>query len=445
MKVKSISRFFSMKKVTLSFVTLFIGVGTIGSYNQYADASMKTQQTHVTKSSPTQKTTSNFKRSVKDTSVKSRATSIKRATSTKQAISPKTSSTKKTTIAKKSTTVNKTRTTTKTQPTIRKSSTTSTRSKTMPTSVKRTTSHKATTVSPTSKAKISTKTQQSTKSHTTSVKKNTTQLSKTKSPSTSTKSKTVQSSTTKAQPTLSTQVSTTTKAKQFSTPTTSKTDSSKSLVSLASTERKIDKYQSMTQLEKETTEGVDWRKDTKNTGNQVLIVAPHGGSIEQGTTELTKALADKGNYDYYSFEGIRPKNNSELHVTSTHYDDPTLNQMIKNRTATISIHGASGTEEIIYLGGPRSDLRNAIEKQLVGCGFTVKVPPEYLGGQNNKNFINKEDNNTGVQLELTTALRKAFFKNGDTSTKNRTNKENWTPTMEAFINALYEGINQTYS
>ena len=50
MKVKSISRFFSMKKVTLSFVTLFIGVGTIGSYNQYADASMK-QQTHVTKSS----------------------------------------------------------------------------------------------------------------------------------------------------------------------------------------------------------------------------------------------------------------------------------------------------------------------------------------------------------------------------------------------------------
>ena len=433
MKVKSISRFFSMKKVTLSFVTVFIGVGTIGSFNQYADASTKTQQTHVTKTSPTQKTTSNFKRSVKDTVVKSRATS------------PKTSSTKKTTTVKKSTTLNKTRTTTKTQPTIRKSSTTSTRSKTMPTSVKRTTSHKATTVSPTSKAKISTKTQQSTKSHTTSVKKNTTQLSKTKSPSVSTKSKTVQSSTTKAQPTLTTQVSTTTKAKQLSTSSTSKISSSKELVGVAPAERKTDKYQSMTQLEKETTEGVDWRKDTKNTGNQVLIVAPHGGSIEQGTTELTKALADKGNYDYYSFEGIRPKNNSELHVTSTHYDDPTLNQMIKNRTATVSIHGASGTEEIIYLGGPRSDLRNAIEKQLVGRGFTVKVPPEYLGGQNNKNFINREDNNTGVQLELTTALRKVFFKNGDTSTKNRTNKENWTPTMEAFINALYEGINQTYS
>ena len=61
--------------------------------------------------------------------------------------------------------------------------------------------------------------------------------------------------------------------------------------------------------------------------------------------------------------------------------------MIKNRTATVSIHGASGSEEIVYLGGPRSDLRNEIEKQLVGRGFTVKVPPEYLGGQNNNNSV----------------------------------------------------------
>ena len=60
---------------------------------------MKTQQTHVTKSSPTQKTTSNFKRSVKDTSVKSRATSIKRATSTKKLYHPKHHQLK-TTIAK---------------------------------------------------------------------------------------------------------------------------------------------------------------------------------------------------------------------------------------------------------------------------------------------------------------------------------------------------------
>ncbi|MEQ6028430.1 poly-gamma-glutamate hydrolase family protein [Staphylococcus saccharolyticus] len=408
MKVKSSSRFFSMKKVTLSFVTVFIGIGTIGSLNQYADASTKTQQTHVTTSSPTKTTTHTVKRSVKPTTVKSRTISTKRvkpitqqtkiktvkkekpiqqtSTSTKRVKSPTTQSTKKATTTKKPTTLNKTRTATKTQPTTRKIS------------------------------------------------------------STSTRPKTVQPSKTKTQPTSSTQINTTTtKAKQLSTPTTSKIDSSKELVDVAPTELKTDKYQSMTQLEKETTEGVDWRKNTKDTGNQVLIVAPHGGSIEQGTTELTKALANKSNYDYYSFEGIRPKNNSELHVTSTYYDDPTLNQMIKNRTASVSIHGASGSEEIVYLGGPRSDLRNEIEKQLVGRGFTVKVPPEYLGGQNNNNFINREDNNTGVQLELTTALRKAFFTNGDISTKNRTNEKNWTSKMYSFINGLYAGIRNTYS
>ena len=98
MKVKSISRFFSMKKVTLSFVTLFIGVGTIGSYNQFADASTKTQQTHVTKTSQL-KDDVNFKRSVKDTSVKSRATSTKELHQPKELYNPKHHQLK-TTIAK---------------------------------------------------------------------------------------------------------------------------------------------------------------------------------------------------------------------------------------------------------------------------------------------------------------------------------------------------------
>ena len=139
--------------------------------------------------------------------------------------------------------------------------------------MKRTTSHKIITVSPISKAKASTKSQQPTKSRTTSVKKSTTKPSKIKSTSTSTRPKTVQPSKTKTQPTSSTQINTTTtKAKQLSTQTTSKIDSSKELVGVAPAERKTDKYQSMTQLEKETTEGVDWRKGTKDTGNQVLIV-----------------------------------------------------------------------------------------------------------------------------------------------------------------------------
>jgi phage replication-related protein YjqB (UPF0714/DUF867 family) len=207
---------------------------------------------------------------------------------------------------------------------------------------------------------------------------------------------------------------------------------------------KQDYYNSMTALYNDTTEGIDWKKDTRNDGKSVLIVAPHGGNIEQGTSELTKLVANNGDFDYYSFEAIRPSNNSQLHVTSTNYDDATLHDMIQDRTATISIHGAQGEEQLVYLGGYKSPLRDAIQSQLKNKGFVVKIPPEYLGGQSNANFINKNEQSTGVQLELTTALRKAFFKDEDTSTASRKKAENWTTTMYDFAEALNAAIKQIY-
>ncbi|WP_256324322.1 poly-gamma-glutamate hydrolase family protein [Staphylococcus sp. HMSC034G07] len=212
----------------------------------------------------------------------------------------------------------------------------------------------------------------------------------------------------------------------------------------ASATRKQDYYKSMTELYKDTTEGIDWKKDTRNVGKSVLIVAPHGGNLEQGTSELTKLVANNGDFDYFSFEAIRPSNNTQLHVTSTNYDDATLHEMIQDRTATISIHGAQGEEQLVYLGGYQSPLRDAIQSQLELKGFVVKIPPEYLGGLSNANFINKVEESTGVQLELTTALRKAFFKDEDTSTASRKKIENWTTTMYDFAEALNGAIKQVY-
>ncbi|MFW0760975.1 poly-gamma-glutamate hydrolase family protein [Staphylococcus cohnii] len=209
--------------------------------------------------------------------------------------------------------------------------------------------------------------------------------------------------------------------------------------------RKQDYYKSMTELYNDTKEGIDWKKDTRDVGKSVLIVAPHGGNIEQGTSELTKLVANNGDFDYFSFEAIRPSNNTQLHVTSTNYDDATLHDMIQDRTATISIHGAQGEEQLVYLGGYQSPLRDAIQSQLEHKGFVVKIPPEYLGGLSNANFINKVEESTGVQLELTTALRKAFFKDGDASTASRKKIENWTTTMYDFAEALNDAIKQVYS
>lgn len=371
----------------------------------------------------------------------------------------------KSTSAVKSTSTKPTAKTSRTSSTSKKSTTTTKATKST-TTTKRTSSSTSgsksgTTTSRTTTPSKSTATHTSTSTRTSSTKKSTTSTTKpstTKSTSTSTKpiSSTKKSTTTTTKPTTSATKSTTiptkpsTSTKQPTTtpattvPTTNQTDNNQEMIGTAPEGHIKDKYQSMTQLESETVEGVDWKKDTRDNGTKVLIVAPHGGNIEQGTTEATKALAKKGNYDYFSFEAIRPKNNTELHVTSTHYDDPTLNQMIQNRTATISIHGAAGTDQIIYLGGPPSTLRDEMETQLKSSGFTVMAPLDYIGGVKKNNFINREENNTGVQLELTTALRKAFFNNGDTSTKNRSNESNWTPLMQTFVDALYTSINNIY-
>ncbi|WP_226859633.1 poly-gamma-glutamate hydrolase family protein [Staphylococcus capitis] len=507
MKIIGLTRAFSFKKVTMGAVTALIGLGTIGATGNQAHASTHTSYSQSHRTTTNGKGTSSHS-TVKTTTVKPKATSTKivkpvHQTSkvqttkkvvptkqttksvkpvvtkapTKQATSSKTSVTiskAPTTSTSKSTTsrsvaqpkfTSTVKSTSSTKPTAktstsRTSSTTKTTATKSTTTTKRTSSSSSsksgTTTSRTTASSKSTATHKSTSTRTSSTKKSTTKPSNTKSNSTSTKptSTTKKSTTTKS--TTSTTKSTTSKTKPSTltkqptttptttVPTTNQTDNNQEMIGTAPKGHIKDKYQSMTQLESETVEGVDWKKDTRDNGTKVLIVAPHGGNIEQGTTEATKALAKKGDYDYFSFEAIRPKNNTELHVTSTHYDDPTLNQMIKNRTATISIHGAAGANQIVYLGGPRSTLRNEIETQLKSSGFTVMVPPDYIGGVKKNNFINREENNTGVQLELTTALRKAFFNNGDTSTKSRSNESNWTPLMQTFVDALYKSINNIY-
>ena len=51
-------------------------------------------------------------------------------------------------------------------------------------------------------------------------------------------------------------------------------------------------------------------------GSRVLIIAPHGGRIEVGTSELA-ALIAADEHNLFSFEGLKPRgHNRELHITS---------------------------------------------------------------------------------------------------------------------------------
>ncbi|MGI8380412.1 poly-gamma-glutamate hydrolase family protein [Priestia megaterium] len=204
-----------------------------------------------------------------------------------------------------------------------------------------------------------------------------------------------------------------------------------------------DTYPSMTALKAATVEGVDYGIVTVDNNNSVLISGIHGGGIEIGVSESATLVQEIGGYDLFLFEGLRSSNNSELHVTSTNYDEPTMVSMVTDRSQHVAIHGASGDTAAINVGGLDIALRNAIWEELRKKGLNAQLAPTNIIGEEPNNVSNRNRRGGCCQLELTSQQRKEFFKNGDWSKANRSNRENWTPTLYAFAEAIVIGIERT--
>jgi phage replication-related protein YjqB (UPF0714/DUF867 family) len=169
----------------------------------------------------------------------------------------------------------------------------------------------------------------------------------------------------------------------------------------------------------------------------VTVIAPHGGGIEPGTSELCLAVAgyhpetlavtaDGGpTYDYWMFEGLRSSGNTELHVTSTRCDDPVVRALCAGACRAISLHGCSPAQAgqpdgtaVAVVGGLDQALRNRLLAKYAAAGIPAidatqaphsDNPVENLDGDEPDNIVNRTLLGAGVQLELTTALRAAMF------------------------------------
>ena len=170
-----------------------------------------------------------------------------------------------------------------------------------------------------------------------------------------------------------------------------------------------DKYKNYEQLSKNEELNkayrINWRKGKTNS----VIIAPHGGNIEPGTTEIADAVAGK-DHAYYSFEGIKPAGNGDLHITSTRFDEPCGINLVKEYTKVLALHGCGGEEEIAYLGGLDTALKDKIQYSLIQAGFKAREHdnPDLLG-INKSNICNRGKKGRGVQLELSSGLRKRMF------------------------------------
>ncbi|MCG3402249.1 poly-gamma-glutamate hydrolase family protein [Staphylococcus massiliensis] len=203
-----------------------------------------------------------------------------------------------------------------------------------------------------------------------------------------------------------------------------------------------DTYDSMTDLMTETTKGEDWVIETLNEGRKSLVMAPHGGGIEPGTSEVAKRIASNTISSYYTFKGMRASDNSELHVTSSHFDEPKALEMVKASNKTVSIHKTKQSEYDVYIGGLDKDLQAKIKDELEAQGFRVAAGTDGIAGTNPDNIVNRNQKGAGVQLDLSSDTVKTFFKDGDLSRSARSNAQNYTEEMDKFVQAVDRGITQ---
>ena len=208
------------------------------------------------------------------------------------------------------------------------------------------------------------------------------------------------------------------------------------------------------------TEGVDYARryrrherfdDTMGRTDDVpktTILAPHGGGIEPGTSELCLAVAGYHpaslpqippagvTYDYWMLEGLRAGGNAELHVTSVGCDDGVAVSLCAGSLNALSLHGfqprppdMSEDDQIVLVGGGNTTLRGYLLEGLLKAGFDARDAGQHgeLDGSAKCNIVNRTLLGMGAQLELSTPLRDAMFtKHSRARRKHTTTQVFWT-------------------
>ncbi|WP_223300105.1 poly-gamma-glutamate hydrolase family protein [Methyloversatilis sp. RAC08] len=166
-----------------------------------------------------------------------------------------------------------------------------------------------------------------------------------------------------------------------------------------------DRYRRYAELAAEQVEGRDYRVTVLYRGSGIAVIAPHGGRIERGTSDVARAIAGEA-FDLYLFEGCLPSLNFEtLHLTSRHFDEPRALALIDGCHTVLAVHGVADTGERALLGGRDSHLACAIADRLFVRGVRAQVSGHRYPGRDAANVCNRGASGQGVQLELSDRLR----------------------------------------
>jgi len=197
-----------------------------------------------------------------------------------------------------------------------------------------------------------------------------------------------------------------------------------------------DKYKNFAALAAHERSGIDYRVLVRRAETGFAIIAPHGGGIEAGTSEIADAIA-AGRYSFHTLEGLKSKKNGDLHITSTKFDEPMCLTVLGHSAIVVTIHGEEGEDgEGVFVGGLNDALGATIGIALAQAGFDVRTHPDpHLQGREPENICNRGTSNAGVQLELSKSVRETLFQS-----LTREGRKYPTPRFEVFVEAVRAAI-----
>jgi len=164
-------------------------------------------------------------------------------------------------------------------------------------------------------------------------------------------------------------------------------------------------YRNYKELASREVEDKDYQIRMSLKDEHILVMAPHGGKIEPGTTEIAEAIAGM-DYSFYSFEGLKADRNSVLHIESHLFDEPRALEAVEKADVVITVHGQiDQKDEFVMIGGINIDLGSEIRRQLEAGGFRTRPPTRRLSGVDPMNICNRGKLKSGVQLEISRKIR----------------------------------------
>ncbi|WP_084503076.1 poly-gamma-glutamate hydrolase family protein [Desulfatirhabdium butyrativorans] len=193
----------------------------------------------------------------------------------------------------------------------------------------------------------------------------------------------------------------------------------------------MDIYANYQQLQRSEIINKDFRILWREGSSGIAILSIHGGEIEPGTTQLADMIAG-WDHSFYTFQGIKPRGNLGLHITSNHFDEPIALEIVCISEIIVSIHGCKDEEPLVYVGGQDQEIGNLIRKELAEVGLpAVECVGMELSGENDRNICNLCGRGMGVQLEISRGLRMQMFR--DLTPEGRTHR---TEVFYRFVEAV---------